>query len=256
MIQLRSREEIDAIRRAGEIVAITLNELREALKPGVQTLALDKKAESIIRKNGGMPAFKGYKGYPANICTSINEEVVHGIPSKRELKSGDIVSIDVGVGLDGYFGDAAITVGVGEIPKEASKLIAATERALEIGIEATRIGNRVSDISNRIQQYVESQGFSVVRAFVGHGIGSMIHEEPEVPNFGKPGIGARLEEGMVLAIEPMVNIGTFEVEVMSDGWTAVTKDRKLSAHFEHTIAITGTQAEVLTRCHEKKSPLS
>jgi len=193
-----------------------------------------------------VPAFKDYKGYPANICASINETVVHGIPSERKLKEGDIISIDIGVKLEGYFADAAVTVGVGKISSVARKLMDATAGSLDVAIENSVPGRRLSDVSAKIQQFVESKGFSVVRDFVGHGVGTKLHEEPEIPNFGSPGTGPRLEPGMVLAIEPMVNEGTYEVEILEDGWTAVTKDGKLSAHFEHTIAITNDGAEVLT----------
>jgi len=247
MIQLRTPDEVEAIRKAGKIVAVILNELKGMAKPGVSTARLNERAEKVIERWGGKPAFKGYKGFPASICTSINEVIVHGIPSRRKISDGDIISIDVGVELDGYFADAALTIGVGDISDEARRLIAVTEESLKIGIGQTRIGKRISDVSSSIQRFVESEGFSVVRAFVGHGIGTRMHEEPEIPNFGRPGVGARLEKGMVFAIEPMVNQGVYEVEVLSDGWTAVTKDRKLSAHFEHTVAITDSEAEVLTR---------
>ena len=247
MINVRSRREIELMRSANRIVSTVLRTLRSKVQPGVRTIELDRLAESIIRDQGGKPAFKGYRGFPANICTSINDEVVHGIPSERTLDEGDIVSIDVGVEHLGYCGDAAITVGVGKISADAARLIAVTEKALEEGIRAARAGNHISDISIAIQRTAESEGFSVVRIFVGHGIGVAIHEEPEVPNFGRSGTGPLLTSGMALAIEPMINCGSHEVEVLDDGWTAVTKDRKLSAHFEHTIVITDSKAEVLTR---------
>jgi len=199
-----------------------------------------------MRKNGGSPAFKNYKGYPANICTSINEVVVHGIPSTRRLKEGDLLSVDAGVKYKDHYADAAVTIGIGKIGKEASNLLKITEDALYEGIEKARPGNRLTDISYSIQNLVESNSFNVVRAFVGHGIGTSIHEEPEIPNYGKPGNGPRLEAGMVLAIEPMVNAGTFDVEVLEDGWTVATKDRRLSAHFEHTIVIRKNGPEILT----------
>ena len=247
MIVIRSDEEIETIGKAGKILAETLEKLKSHVRAGVRTKELDKIARDEIIKRNGYPAFKGYKGFPGNICTSINETVVHGIPSDKKLKNGDIISIDVGVKFRDYFADAAVTVGVGKIGDAAKKLLEVTEKALYIGIENAMPGRRLSDISASIQAFVESNGFSVVRAFVGHGIGTTIHEEPEIPNFGKPGTGPRLEPGMVLAIEPMVNAGTFEVEILEDGWTAVTKDRRLSAHFEHTIAITIDGAEILTQ---------
>lgn len=247
MIVLRSDEEIETIRKAGRIVASTLEKLKKYARVGVQTKELDMIARDEILKEGGYPAFKDYKGFPGNICTSVNEAVVHGIPSDRELKSGDIISIDVGVKFKDYFADAAITLGVGDISPEARNLLKVTEQALSVGIDNARIGVRLSDISYSIQEFVESNGYSVVRAFVGHGIGLKIHEEPEIPNFGTPGRGPILERGMVLALEPMVNLGSYEVEILNDGWTAVTKDRKLSAHFEHTVGIKDDSAEILTR---------
>lgn len=246
MIILRSDEEIGQIRKAGRILALTLARLKKYAEAGVTTKELDSVAEDEISRNGASPAFKGYKGYPAAICASVNEVVVHGIPSDRRLVDGDILSIDVGVRHGNFFADAAITVAIGEISETAKKLIKVTEEALYRGIENARPGKRLFDISANIQSHVESNGFSVVRAFVGHGIGDKIHEEPEIPNFGAANKGPRLEPGMVLAIEPMVNEGTFEVKIQDDGWTAVTVDRKLSAHFEHTIAVTKGSAEILT----------
>ncbi|MFA6078993.1 MAG: type I methionyl aminopeptidase [Candidatus Omnitrophota bacterium] len=246
MIVLRSEEEIVRIKEAGKIVAETLDTLKRSAKPGMRTDELDKIARDAIIKRGGIPAFKNYKGFPANICTSINETVVHGIPSARRLEEGDIISIDAGVKYKDYFADAAITVPVGKIAESAGRLIRITEESLAKGIEYAKPGNRLSDISSRIQEYVESNGYSVVRAFVGHGIGTKMHEEPEIPNYGRPGRGPRLEKGMVLAIEPMVNTGTYDVEILEDGWTVVTKDRGLSAHFEHTIAIRDEGAQILT----------
>jgi len=203
-------------------------------------------AEEYIKRHGGIPAFKGYRGYPRSLCVSVNEEVVHGIPGKRKLKEGDIVSLDLGVLMDGYYGDAAITVPVGKVSELAKKLIKVTEEALYRGIEMARPGNRLSDISHAIQTHVEKAGFSVVREFVGHGIGKQLHEEPQVPNFGPPNRGPRLEPGMVLAIEPMVNTGTWEVRILPNGWTVVTADGGLSAHFEHTVAITDNGPEILS----------
>jgi methionyl aminopeptidase len=246
MIILRSDEEIGQIRKAGLIVALVLDKLKNCAKPGVETRELDRIALEEILKNKGLPAFKDYKGYPANICVSINEGVVHGIPSKEKLKDGDIVSIDVGVKCGNYFADAAITVGAGAVSDAARKLMKVTEESLYRGIENARPGKRLSDISANVQECVEANGFSVVRSFVGHGIGEKIHEEPEIPNFGKPNKGPRLESGMILAIEPMVNEGGCEVEILDDGWTAVTKDRLLSAHFEHTVAVRDGSAEILT----------
>ena len=246
MIILRSDEEIGQIRKAGLIVALVLDKLKMRAKPGIETKELDRIALEEILKKKGLPAFKDYKGYPANVCISINEGVVHGIPSARKLKDGDIVSIDVGVKCGNFFADAAITVGVGTVSDAARKLMKVTEESLYRGIENAVPGKRLSDISANIQECVETNGFSVVRSFVGHGIGEKIHEEPEIPNFGRRNLGPRLESGMILAIEPMVNEGGHEVEVLEDGWTAVTKDRSLSAHFEHTIAVRDGGAEILT----------
>jgi methionyl aminopeptidase len=246
MIILRSAEEIGQIKKAGRIVALVLELLRKKARPDVATEELSRIAEDEIARNGGHPAFKNYKGYPASICTSINEQVVHGIPGDRRLKDGDILSIDVGVRAGNFFADAAITVGIGDISAQAKKLIKVTEESLCCGIKNARPGKRLSDISCGIQSHVESNGFSVVRAFVGHGIGEKIHEEPEIPNFGAPNKGIRLEPGMILAIEPMVNAGAFEVELLEDGWTAVTKDGSLSAHFEHTVAVSESGPKILT----------
>jgi len=246
MIILRSDEEIAQIRKAGLVVALVLDKLKKRAKPGIETRELDRIALEEILKNRALPAFKDYKGYPANICISVNEVVVHGIPGTRRLKDGDIVSMDVGVKSGTFFADAAITVGVGKVGEEARRLVKVTEESLYRGIENAKPGKRLSDISASVQECVESNGFSVVRSFVGHGIGEKIHEEPEIPNYGKPDKGPRLESGMILAIEPMVNEGSYEVEILEDGWTAVTKDRKLSAHFEHTIAVRDGGAEILT----------
>ena len=247
MIVLRSKDEIAQIRKAGKILAQALSRVRKYARAGIQTKELDAIARDEIIKRNGYPAFKYYKGFPANICVSLNETVVHGIPSDRKLRDGDIVSMDVGVRFRDYCADAAITVGIGRMSEQAAKLIEVTRRALYIGIENACPGSHLTDMSHAIQQFVEANGFSVVRALVGHGIGTKIHEEPEIPNFGKPGMGPVLEPGMVLAIEPMVNAGTFEVETLADGWSIVTKDRKPSAHFEHTIVITEKGAEILTK---------
>ncbi len=246
MIIIKSKREIEQLKKSSAIVAEVFEKIKKAIEPGVQTKELDRIAEDIIRSKGAIPAFKGYRGFPATVCISINEEVVHGIPGQRRLKEGDIVSIDVGVNLNGYFGDGAITLPVGEVDEIGKKLIEVTEKALYIGIEKARPGNRLFDISNAIQTWVESNGFSVVRDFVGHGIGKDLHEEPQIPNFGPPNQGPRLEEGMVFALEPMVNEGTHMVKILSDGWTVVTADGKRSAHFEHTIAITDDGAEILS----------
>lgn len=247
MITLRSKREIEKIRDANQIVAEVLKCLREAVKPGISTLELDRLAEKLIRKRGGIPAFKGYAGFPASLCASVNEVVVHGIPRKDIiLAEGDIISLDVGAKLNGYFGDAALTVPVGEVSSEAKSLMGVTRESLEEGIRSAWPDEHLFTLSNKIQRYVESRGYAVVRDFVGHGIGTQLHEEPQVPNYGVAGTGMRLKAGMVIAIEPMVNVGTYEVQVLADGWTAVTKDRKLSAHFEHTIAITDNGPDILS----------
>lgn len=247
MSVLRSKDEITQMRQAGKILAKTLKRLTSCARAGVTTKELDAIARDEIIRQDGYPAFKGYKGFPGNICTSVNEMVVHGIPSDRKLAEGDIVSIDVGVKFRDYYSDAAITVGIGKISETARKLIDVTKKALYIGIDNAVAGRHLGDMSCAIQQFVESNGFSVVRALVGHGIGTELHEDPEVPNFGKAGMGPILENGMVLAIEPMVNAGTFEVESLDDGWSIVTKDRRLSAHFEHTVAVVDGKAEILTK---------
>ena len=235
------------MRAAGRLVGEVLTALAAAVEPGVSTQDLDAIAERMIVGAGATPAFKGYHGYPATICSSINEEVIHGIPSRqRALQEGDIVSLDVGASLDGYYGDSAITVPVGRISDEAATLLRVTEDALYKAIDVVKPGGRVSDIGHAVQQHVEAHGFLVVREFVGHGIGQRMHEEPQVPNYGEAGRGPRLAEGMVLAIEPMVNAGKPAVKVLGDGWTAVTKDRSLSAHFEHTVAVTADGAWILT----------
>jgi len=246
LITVKNDKEIRLMREAGRIVALTLKAIEKAIEPGITTRELDQIAEETIKKLGGKPAFKGLYGYPAAICASVNEEVVHGIPGLRKLRSGDIISIDIGAVVDGYYGDAAKTWPVGEITPEARKLIEVTEASLYAGIEAAVVGNRISDISHAVESYVVRHGFSVVRQYAGHGIGKALHEEPNVPNYGKPGRGARLVPGMTLAIEPMVNIGTFEVFTLPDKWTVVTRDGKWSAHFEHTVLITEDGPMILT----------
>jgi len=246
MVILKSEREIQQLKRSNVMVAEVFEKLRGMIQPGITTKELDQVAEEYILLKGARPAFKGYRGFPATLCISINDEVVHGIPGQRRLKEGDIVSLDVGVNYLGYFGDAAITFPVGEVDPEAKRLLDVTEKALYIGIERAKVGNRLFDISYAIQSWVESHGFSVVRDFVGHGIGRELHEEPQTPNFGMPHQGPRLGKGMVFALEPMVNEGTYEVRVLPDGWTVVTADGKRSAHFEHTIAITDNGAEILS----------
>ena len=246
MIILKSPQEIAKIRAAGRIVAGAIEELKTRVRPGIKTKELDRIAEEFIHKKGGIPAFKGYRGYPNTLCISVNEEIIHGIPSERVLEEGDIAGIDLGVLLDGYYGDAAVTLPAGPISRQAKRLMETTEAALYKAIDAAVIGNRVSDIAHTIQSYVEDAGYSVVREFVGHGIGWSLHEDPPIPNFGEPGQGPQLREGMVLAIEPMVNAGRSDLFVLENGWTAVTKDRSLSAHFEHTVAVTKNGPLILT----------
>lgn len=246
VIILKTGQEIAKMRRSGEIVASVLKRIGEVARPGVATSHLDKIARRMMKESGGEPSFLGYKGFPASICTSINEVVVHGIPGDRKLSSGDILSVDVGVKLDGYHADAATTFVIGDVPDSAKKLIDVTKDAFFAGLDQARTGNRLGDISWAIQNYVESHNFSVVKVFVGHGIGTQMHEEPEIPNYGRPNSGPLLKEGMVLAIEPMVNEKKAEIEILEDGWTAVTVDGGLSAHYEHTIAITDEGARILT----------
>ena len=246
MVYLRDRNEIEAIRAAARLVARTLEMLKREVRPGVTTAELDRKAEEFIRANGGRPAFKGYRDFPASICPAVNEEVVHGIPGDRRLMDGDIVGLDVGVEMNGYYGDAAVTVPVGTISKEAAALLEVTREALLKGIAEAKAGNRVGDISHAIQSHVERHGYSVVRSLVGHGIGRAMHEEPQVPNYGQPDRGPRLMAGQVLAIEPMVNVGGSDVVTRADGWTVVTKDGSLSAHFEHTVAVGTEGSEILS----------
>lgn len=249
MIIIKTPEEIELIARAGEIVAQCQKLLVDEVKPGMTTLELDKLTERCILDLGGVPAFKGYRNYPNSLCASVNEEVVHGIPSKRVLKDGDIIGLDVGAIVKGFYGDGAVTVAVGEVPASIQTLIRVTREALHRGLEQAVVGNRLSDISFAIQTHVERHGYSVVRDFVGHGIGRQLHEEPQVPNYGKPGQGPRLKSGMVLAIEPMVNMGGSGVKILQDGWTAVTCDKSLSAHFEHTITIEANgPPRILTGC--------
>ncbi len=244
-------EEISTIRKSNQIVAKILTELGKMITPGVQTKELDEYAELRAKEMDAIPAFKGYRGFPASLCTSINEEIVHGIPSSRRLRDGDIISLDFGVLYEGYYGDAAVTYPVGEVTPKAKKLIKAAEETFYKGLEKMKPGKRVSNISFAIQNHVEAQGYSVIRAFVGHGIGLSLHEEPQVPNFGPPGRGPKLKSGMVLAIEPMIAMGDWDVEVLDDNWTAVTKDRSLSAHYEHTVAITQKGPEILSLSDEE-----
>jgi methionyl aminopeptidase len=247
VIVCKSASEIERMRAANLLVADVLAELAAMVKPGVTTAALDAAAEKLVREGGAEPAFKGYRGYPCTLCASVNEQVVHGIPSARELVEGDIISLDMGVKLNGFYGDSAITVPVGRVAPDVARLLTVTQEALANGIVQVRLGGRISDIGHAIQTHVEDNGFSVVREFVGHGIGAALHEEPQIANYGEPGRGPRLAEGMVLAIEPMVNMGRPAVKVLSDGWTAVTRDGSLSAHFEHTVAVTKDGPLVLTQ---------
>ncbi|MEK6786173.1 MAG: type I methionyl aminopeptidase [Nitrospirota bacterium] len=237
MIILKTPAEIAVMAEASRVVAEALAIVRKAVCFGISTEELDRIAEEAIRVRGAIPAFKGYRNFPKTLCASVNEQVVHGIPSKRKLKEGDIIGLDLGAIVGGFYGDSAVTVAVGRVPEATARLVQVTEEALYLGIKQAVVGNRLTDISNAVQQHVESAGFSVVTEFVGHGIGRQLHEEPQVPNYGKPGQGPRLQPGMVLAIEPMVNIGRSAVRVLEDRWTAVTVDGSLSAHFEHTVAI-------------------
>jgi len=246
VIVCKSPAELARMSAANVLVADVLSALRGRVREGVTTGELDAFAEAAIVEAGARPAFKGYHGFPATLCTSVNDEVIHGIPGARALCPGDLVSIDLGVVLDGFYGDAAITVPVGPVPDGAADLLRVTEEALYLGIEQARVGNRVSDIGHAVQRHVEAHGFSVVREFVGHGVGKSLHEEPQVPNFGPAGRGPRLVEGMTLAIEPMVAMGRAAVKVLGDGWTAVTKDGSLAAHFEHTVGVTGAGPVILT----------
>ncbi|MCW8848385.1 MAG: type I methionyl aminopeptidase [Melioribacteraceae bacterium] len=251
MIIIKSKKEIDFIRESAKIVAETLQLVKRYAEVGKTTLELDKIAEDYILSNNGIPAFKGYSqagsiDFPGTICSSINEEVVHGIPSNRVLENGDLLSVDVGVYKNGFFGDAAITIAIGDVDKEKMDLLEATEKSLYIGIEQARKNNRIGDISFAIQDYIESKGFSIVKDLCGHGVGRYLHEDPQIPNFGRANSGAKIKNGMTIAIEPMINLGTYEVTVAQDGWTVLTRDKKVSAHFEHTVAIINDFPEILS----------
>lgn len=246
MIQYKSSREIEKIKKAGRVVAEILDLISENVRPGVTTKKLEALASEHFKKRKALPAFLGYQGFPASICVSVDDEVVHGIPGDRTLVEGEIVSVDVGAVIDGYFGDSARSFAVGNVNGEARRLLSVTNEALERGIKACAVGNRLGDLSFAIQSFVESKGFSVVRDLVGHGIGKKMHEEPQVPNFGEAGTGIELKEGLVVAIEPMINAGKYKVRVLPDGWTIVTDDGSLSAHFEHTVAVTSNGPEILT----------
>jgi len=247
VIVLKSEREIGLMRRGGHILSDVMDMLRGFVKAGMSTLEIDEEVEEFIRSRGAIPAFKGYRGFPATVCISINEEVVHGIPSAhRRVKEGDIVGLDLGCIVDGYYADCAFTAAIGEVPPRVQELLDVTRESLEQAIVECRPGRRLSDVSHAVQRHVEAHGFGIVRTFVGHGIGRALHEEPQVPNFGQPGRGPQLKAGMVLAIEPMVTLGGHDVKILDDGWTAVTKDGSLAAHFEHTVAVTETGPEVLT----------
>ncbi len=248
MVIVKSQAEIRKIGEACRIVAEILAGLKAHMAVGMTTADIESFVDEAMRKRGAIAAFRGYRGYPSSVCVSVNDQVIHGIPSQStRLKNGDIVGVDLGVILDGFYGDAAMTIAVGDIQPEAARLMEVTEKALSLGIEEAVAGNRIGDISAAIQEHVEANGFSVVRAFVGHGIGRSLHEDPQVPNFGRRGQGLRLKEGMTLAIEPMVNAGGHEVRILEDGWTALTSDGSLSAHFEHTIAVTKHAPKILTK---------
>ncbi len=246
-IEYKSAREIALMRKAGHILAGVMDRLREIVRAGVTTLEIDEDVEAYIRQRGAKPAFKGYRGFPATVCISLNDEVVHGIPSaQRRVKEGDIVGLDLGCIVEGYYADCAFTLPIGEVPPAVQKLLDVTRESLDLAIKQCQPGRRLSDVSHAVQHHVESHGFGVVRAFVGHGIGRALHEEPQIPNFGDPGRGPQLRPGMVLAVEPMVTMGSWEVKILDDGWTAVTRDGSLAAHFEHTIAVTENGPEVLT----------
>lgn len=247
MIICKSPAEIEKMRKSGQVVRQVLLETSEKVRPGVTTLELERFVEKRLAQLGAKPASKGYRGYPWCLCTSVNDEIVHGMPSNRKLEEGDIIGLDLGVIVDGYYGDSALTAPVGKISESAQKLLRVTEESLELGIQKARVGNRVGDVSAAVQEYVEKNGFSIVRDMVGHGIGREYHEEPQVPNFGQPGHGPALKEGMVFTIEPMVNSGGYQMRILDDNWTAVTADGSNSAHFEHTIAVTRNGPDVLTR---------
>ncbi len=246
-IRIKSANEVDILRKAGKILNSIVVQLQGSLTSGMSTKEIDLKAEELIRKNRVTAAFKGYRGFPGVACISVNEGVVHGIPDKRVIKEGDIVSLDIGIIYEGYYSDTAVTVPIGKISPEVQRLLEVTQGSLSRGIEQARVGNRLSDISFAVQSFVEMHGFTVVRDFVGHGIGQKLHEDPEIPNYGRAGQGPVLQEGMVFAIEPMVNMGTHRTKILSDGWTVVTEDGKPSAHFEHTIVITAQGPEILTK---------
>ncbi len=247
MIVLKSQQEIAYMREAGRSVAETLELIRQAVKPDVTTQELDRIADEYIRERGAIPAFKGYNGFPGSICASVNEEVVHGIPGPRKLKNGDIISVDIGTLINGFYGDAAMTFPVGEVAPEVAQLLKVTEESLYKGIAQAVADQRLYDISHAVQIHAEEFGYGVVRDYVGHGIGRKMHEDPQIPNYGAPGRGPRLKPGMTLAIEPMINMGTYEVKTLRDNWTVITRDKKWSAHFEHTIAVTDGEPEILTR---------
>ncbi|HEY6465644.1 MAG TPA: type I methionyl aminopeptidase [Candidatus Acidoferrales bacterium] len=256
MVICKSTAELEKMHRAGLLVWEVLEKMRAMVRPGISTKELDEFAEAYTTEHRAKPAFKGYRGYPGSVCTSINEEVVHGIPSvARKVREGDILSMDFGVVMDGYYGDAALTVPVGKVAPEREKLLRVTRESLERAIEKVRAGNRLGDVSSAVQQWVEKNGYSVVREFVGHGIGTKMHEDPQLPNYGTPGQGPRLQEGMVLAIEPMVNSGSPAVKVLDDDWTAVTADGSDSAHFEHTVAVTANGPWILTRPRQATGPV-
>ena len=247
MIPLKSQKDLEMLKRSGEILAQVMQQVQRILCAGITTAEIDRLSEELILKAKAIPAFKGYKGFPATVCVSVNEEIVHGIPGPRVILEGDIVSIDLGVNYQGYFSDAAITLPVGKVEGAKTKLMQVAQQALDIGIKQCCAENYLTDISHSIQSFVESHGFSVVRQFVGHGIGRALHEEPEIPNFGKPHLGPQLKSGMVLAIEPMINLGGWEAQITANGWTAVTRDGLSSAHFEHTVAITDKGPVILTK---------
>ncbi len=250
MISLKSAREVERMRRAGQVTAQARALAGQMVKPGVTTLEIDRAVQKFIQKQGGTPSFLHYAGYPASACISVNDEVIHGIPGPRVLQEGDIVSIDVGALIDGFHGDCAATFPCGQVSPEALRLIQVTRQSFFEGIRQARAGGRVSDISHGVQEYVEANGFSVVRDYVGHGVGRQLHEPPEVPNYGRPGHGARLEAGMTLAVEPMVNAGDWHIKVLKDGWTVKTVDGSLAAHYENSILITDGEPEILTRCQE------
>ncbi|MDP2927511.1 MAG: type I methionyl aminopeptidase [Candidatus Omnitrophota bacterium] len=247
MIPLKSQKDLTMLKRSGVILASVMQKLQASLRPGMTTLDIDLLSAELIRKEKALAAFKGYKGFPGSACVSVNEEIVHGVPGPRVILEGDIVSIDLGVNYEGFFSDMAVTLPVGKVETDRLKLIAVAKQSLDIGIKQAQVGNYLTDISHSIQSFVEAQGFSVVRQFVGHGIGTALHEEPEIPNFGRPGLGPLLKSGMVLAIEPMINLGSWECKIIENGWTAVTADGAPSAHFEHTVAVTNKGPVILTK---------